>query len=216
MNSNAGDAGRKLARDGTRRGGSRPGAGRKKQELRSPTAINSVDLAAALALPPPSEIEAALAGRASRSIDGLVKIMLHGSSDPARISAAEEILDRGYGKPGVEIGGDSAAPLLPFFPPPPSSALAASTADIREQARRYAILAITVLCKIAENSLSEQARVAAEKALVKRERGTVGVAKILDEQRNRPVGKKEEASRAAAAAATGRYATPASPSSRPQ
>jgi hypothetical protein len=35
-----------------------------------------------------------------------------------------------------------------------------------------------------------------------------------DEQRERPLGKKEEAQRAAEAAATGRYATPAPPRQR--
>ena len=208
MNSNPEGAPQKLARDGSRRGGARPGAGRKKKELRSPTAINPVDLAAALAAPPPSEIESALSGQARRSLDHLVRVMLHGASDAARISAAEEVLDRGYGKPGVEIGGDGAAPLLPLALP---TFAPAPTAEIRAEARKYANLAVTVLVKIAENSLSEQARVAANKALMKRQCGTVAVARMPGEQRDRPLGKKEEAARAAAAAATGRYATPAPP-----
>lgn len=201
----------KVAKDGSRRGGARKGAGRKKQAARSPTAINAVDLAAALEAKPPAEIDSALSGQARRSLDGLVKIMLHAGSDTARITAAEEVLDRGYGKPAVEIGGDAALPMLPFLQAP--TLAPTPTAAVRDEARRYANLAVLVLTKIAENSLSETARVAAHRALIKRECGTVGTARMPDEQRDQPMGKKEQAQRAAAAAATGRFATPAPPAS---
>ncbi|MBM3642355.1 MAG: hypothetical protein FJX15_13745 [Alphaproteobacteria bacterium] len=194
----------KRAKDGSRRGGARPGAGRKKAETRSPTAINSVDLAAALETPAPAEIDAALNGQSRRSLDGLVKLMLHASSDSARISAAEEILDRGYGKPAVDIGGDAAMPTLPFMMAPEPTLLSIST--VRAEAKRYANLAVLVLQKIAENSLSETARVSAHRALIKRECGTVGMARMTDQQRDRPLGKKEQAARAAEAAASGLYA----------
>lgn len=203
MKSNAATKSGKLAKDGTRRGGARPGAGRKPAAARHPTALTAVDLAAALAAPPPAEIESALNGQARRSLDGLVKLMLHSSSDTARISAAEEILDRGYGKPGVEIGGDSAMPMLPLQMAPQPTALSLSA--VREEAKRYAHAAIAVLIKIAENSLSETARVAAHKALFKRELGTVGTARMPDETRERPLGKKEQAQAAAEIASIGLY-----------
>lgn len=199
----------KRAKDGSRRGGARKGAGRKKETAKSPTAINAVDLASALETPAPAEIDSALSGQARRSLDGLVRIMLHAGSDTARITAAEEVLDRGYGKPAVEIGGDAALPMLPFLTAPDLAPT--STSAVRTEARRYANLAVLVLTKIADNSLSETARVAAHRALIKRECGTVGTARMPDEQRERPLGKKEEAARAAVAAATGRFATPAPP-----
>lgn len=204
----------KTAKDGSRRGGARKGAGRKKQTARSPTAINAVDLAAAMEGAPPAEIDSALSGQARRSLDGLVKIMLHAGSDTARITAAEEVLDRGYGKPAVEIGGDAALPMLPFMQAP--NLAPTPTATVRNDARRFANLAVLVLTKIAENSLSETARVAAHRALIKRECGTVGTARMPDEQRDQPMGKKEQAQRAAAAAATGRFATPTPPKAEGQ
>lgn len=198
-----------MAKDGTRRGGARKGAGRKKKEAQSPTAVTGVDLAAALAAPPPVEIDGALRGRARSSLEGLVKLMLHAASDSARIAAAEEILDRGYGKPAVEIGGDAVSPMLPFqMAPAPAPS---SIGELREEARKYANLAVVVLTKIAENSLSEPARVAAHRALIKRECGTVGTARMPDEMREKPLGKKEMAQRAAQVAATGKLATPAPP-----
>jgi hypothetical protein len=162
---------------------------------------------------PPAEIDSSLGERAQarRSLEGLVKLMLYASSDTARIGAAEEVLDRGYGKPAVEIGGDASLPMLPFMAAPGLAPSGTSNDAIRNDAKRYANLAVLVLTKISENSLSETARVAAHKSLIKRECGTVGTARMPDEQRERPMGKKEQAQRAAAAAATGRFATPAPP-----
>lgn len=196
----------KLARDGSRRGGARPGAGRKRKEIRSPTSLHPVEIAAALEEAPPDEIESALNGQALRSLARLVDEMKYGASDSSRIAAAVEILDRGYGKPSVEIGGDAAMPMLPLMMAPESSITVASTSAVRAEARRYARLAVLTLQKIAENSPSESARGAAHRALIKRECGTVGIARMPDEQRDRPLGKKEEAARAAAAAASGLYA----------
>lgn len=197
---------RNLAKDGTRRGGARPGAGRKRKESRSPTALTPVEIAAALEAPPPDEIESLLNGQALRSLRALVDEVKHGLSDSARIAAAVEILDRGYGKPTVEIGGDAAMPMLPLMMAPESSITIAATSAVRDEAKRYASLAVKVLQVIAERSPSESARGAAHRALIKREVGTVGVARMPDEQRDRPLGKKEEAARAAAVAASGLYA----------
>jgi hypothetical protein len=58
---------------------------------------------------------------------------------------------------------------------------------------------------------SESAIASASKALLDRGLGTVGKARMPEEQRERPLGKKEELARAAEVAASGPYATPASP-----
>jgi hypothetical protein len=184
------------------RGGARPGAGRKKK----PRALNAV---AAMAAPAPDEIDGVAQSHARLAIEGLVKLLLHGGSEASKISAAKEILDRGYGKPAVEIGGDAA--MLPFMAAPIASQALSVSAEIRTEARKYANLAIEVLRGIASDGHSESAIASACKALLERGLGTVGKARMPDEIRDRPLGKKEEAARAAEAGATGRYATPAPP-----
>jgi hypothetical protein len=192
----------------SRRGGARKGAGRKRKGY-VPPKVTGLDLAEAMTTPPPDEIDAAAQSDIGESVGELVKLLLYGESETAQIAAAKEILDRGYGKPAVEIGGDAAAPQLPFLMAP--SALGGITSQVRTEARKYANLALAVMRKIRSNGASETARAAAAKALLDRAIGTVGKARMPDEQRDRPLGKKEEAARAAEAAATGKYATPAPP-----
>jgi hypothetical protein len=199
----------KPARDGTRRGGARPGAGRKRKPERPPTSLSELELKALLAEPAPAEIDGIAQRHADLAIETLTRIMQFGQSESAKISAAKEILDRGYGKPAVEIGGDAA--MLPFMMAPNSQAAVSRTDDIRTQARRWAAVAVATLRAIAQNGQSETARASACKALLDRGLGTVGKARMPDEQRDRPLGKKEEAARAAEAAATGRFATPPPP-----
>lgn len=191
------------------RGGKRPGAGRKPKGWTKPSALSELNKVSALASPPPDEIDGVAQLYARSAVEALVKLLFYGSSEAAKITAAKEILDRGYGKPAVEIGGDAAMLPLPFMVAPTTST--SLTADIRAEARKYANLAIEVLRKIAQDGASETAIAGASKALLDRGLGTVGKARMPDEQRDRPLGKKEEAQRAAEAAATGRYATPAPP-----
>lgn len=191
------------------RGGRRPGAGRKPKGFVKPSAISELNRVAALATDPPEEIDGIAQQHARLAIESLVKLLFYGSSEAAKISAAKEILDRGYGKPAVEIGGDAA--MLPFMLAPASPHTDNLTATIRSESRKYANLAIEVLRKIAADGASETAIASASRALLDRGLGTVGKARMPDEQRARPLGKKEEAQRAATAAATGRYATPAPP-----
>lgn len=192
------------------RGGRRPGAGRKPKGYVKPSGLSELNRVAALATEPPEEIDGIAQQHAMLAIEALVKLLFYGSSEAAKISAAKEILDRGYGKPAVEIGGDAA--MLPFMMAPSSSAhIESLTARIRAESRKYANLAIEVLRKIAADGASETATASAAKALLDRGLGTVGKARMPDEQRDRPLGKKEEAQRAAMAAATGKYATPAPP-----
>lgn len=190
------------------RGGRRPGAGRKPKGYMKPSALSELNRVAALATEPPEEIDGIAQQHARLAIEALVKLLFYGSSEAAKISAAKEVLDRGYGKPAVEIGGDAA--MLPFMmaPAAPTESL---TTSIRAEARKYANLAIEVMRKIAADGASETAIASASKALLDRGLGTVGKARMPDEQRERPLGKKEEAQRAAVAAATGKYATPLPP-----
>ncbi|WP_018265539.1 hypothetical protein [Methylosinus sp. LW4] len=195
----------------SKRGGKRPGAGRKPKGFVKPSAISELNRVAALATAPPDEIDGVAQRHAHGAIEALVRLLFYGSSEAAKIAAAKEILDRGYGKPAVEIGGDAA--MLPLFMAPDSLAIRSEslTQEIRAEARKYANLAVEALRKIASDGASETAIAAASKALLDRGLGTVGKARMPDEQRERPLGKKEEAARAAEAAATGRYATPAAP-----
>lgn len=186
------------------RGGARPGAGRKKKGQVRSLSLNPLDVRAALEAPPPDEVDAVAQQHARRNIDNLVKLLLYGESESAQIAAAKGILDRGFGKPAVEIGGDAA--MLPFMMVPDNARALTVSAEVRVEARKYANLAILVLQKIADDGRSESARAAANLAMLDRSIGTVGKAKMPDEQREQPLGKKEQAQRAAQIAATGRYA----------
>lgn len=70
-----------------RRGGSRPGAGRPKGAPNKATTQAKATLA---------ELAKALAPEA---LEALASVMRTGESEAARVSAANAILDRGYGKP---------------------------------------------------------------------------------------------------------------------
>lgn len=195
----------------SRRGGARPGAGRKPKGYVKPSALSDLNKAHALASPPPEEIDGLAQSHARTVLQSLVNVLSYGKSEAAKITAAKELLDRGYGKPTVEIGGDAA--MLPFMLAPERQTHSVH-ADIRAEARKYATLAIEALRKIAIDGASETAVAAASKALLDRGLGTVGKARMPDEQRDRPLGKKEELSRAAEVAASGPYATPAPPRQR--
>ncbi len=189
----------------SKRGGARPGAGRKKLAHASPTALSELDIKALLAEPPPAEIETVAQKHAWAALKSLIAVLIHGTSDPARVSAAKAVLDRGYGKPAVDIGGTDQISLFGKAPEKPVGA------EIRAEARKYAPLAIEVLNKVATAGTSEGARVTAAKSLHDRGLGTVATAKMPDDAFRRPLGKKEQASEAARAAATEIYATPPPP-----
>jgi hypothetical protein len=194
------------------RGGARPGAGRKPKGYVKPSALSDLNKAHALASAPPDEIDGLAQTHARDVLRSLVKVLISGRSEAAKITAAKEILDRGYGKPTVEIGGDAA--MLPFMMALPREAVPSVQADIRAEARKYATLAVEVLRKIAIDGASETAIASASKALLDRGLGTVGKARMPEEQRDRPLGKKEELARAAEIAASGDFATPAPPRQR--
>lgn len=190
------------------RGGARPGAGRKRKDHASPSAVSGLDLKAALAAPPPDAIETIAQAHALAALATLVRQVTYGRSEQARINAANTILDRGYGKPSVDLGGEQ---FLPFLGTAPTNTM---PKDVRDTARKFAHLAIEVLSKIATNGESETARIGAAKSLLDRGVGTVAIAKVPEDRfrRQQPLGKKEEASQnAKAIGSTGRYKTPPPP-----
>ena len=188
-----------------KRGGRRVGAGRKPASYRSPTSITPLDRQALLAEVPPKLIETAAQRHAHTSIASLVKKLEFGLSDAARISAANAILDRGFGRPSVDAGGFGELPLNY-----PISATATVSAEIRTEARKYALLAIEVLRRVSEFGSSETVSVAASCALLARGLGNVAPAKLSDEFA-RSLGKREQAVEDAREAATGVFETPPPP-----
>lgn len=172
-------------------GGARPGAGRKRKGTTSPSAVTELDLRAAMATPAPDEVEPVASKYADAAVETLFKELIAGQSDAARVAAANEILDRGWGKPTVDSGGDL---LLPLFGTAPARAL---PSDIRTRCRRLTSLAIETLHKIATSSTSESARVSAARSLLSRGLGAVAPARVPDDQALRNLGKKAEAERLA-------------------
>lgn len=86
----------------SRRGGKRPGAGRKPGRVNFATADQKDDL------------EGQARAYTSAALQTLVTIATKGKSEPARVTAASALLDRGYGKPrqGVEHTGPDGGPLV--------------------------------------------------------------------------------------------------------
>lgn len=190
----------------SRRGGKRPGAGRKKKGHRSASVLSEIDLKAALENPAPEDIESAAQSHAREAIASLVKQLIHGKSEAAKVNAANAILDRGYGKPSVDIGGLNQLSLFGGVRP-----TAAVGDEIRVEARKYANLAIEVLNAISTRGETESARVSASKSLLDRGVGTVATAKIPEGVAPKPLGKKEAQAIDARNVAAGRYAPPPPP-----
>jgi hypothetical protein len=198
------------------RGGRRDGAGRKRKII-DPTFLDQATVDLLVADIPSDQIERPAQRHARSAVLALVKKLLSGGSESARVTAANSILDRGYGKPSVDIGGDAAPNLFSLRPEEKSAAgLDVVPIEVRTEARKYAGLAIEVLNRIAQFGKSESAVVSAARSLLDRGCGTVGTAKMPDEFKDTRVGKKEAALSAARAAASGRLATPAAPHGRPE
>jgi len=79
----------------SKHGGKREGAGRKKGIPNKATA----------------ELKDLARQYTCEALEALVKILRESESDQAKVSAAREVLDRGYGKATTMIGGDPTAPL---------------------------------------------------------------------------------------------------------
>ena len=145
-------------------GGARPGAGRRRR-------ARDVIPTPAVEPPPPESVDVVASEHAIAALAALVTQLKSGENEPAKIAAARMILDRGYGKPAVDVG---AAAMLPFHAAPSS---VSASSNVRFEARKYAWLAIEVLRTIAAAGASESARVAAARSLLDRGLGTVGTAK---------------------------------------
>jgi hypothetical protein len=130
-------------------------------------------------------------------LQAFVQQLIHGRAETAKVSAASAILDRAHGRPTIEVGGDATLPFLGIAPPK------AHAVELREEARRYSHLCITVLRKIATHGVSETARISAGRALWDRGLGVAAPAKVADEFSFGKLGKKEEAARAAKTAGEG-------------
>lgn len=167
-------------------GGRRQGAGRKPKNK---AALPDLDIAHALASPTPDEIESLAQRHAATALSALVKQLTAGSSESARINAANAVLDRGFGKPAVDVGGFSQLPLFGGVSMKPIGG------EIRAEARNFAHLAIETLRKIADNGRSESARVSAAKSLLDRGLGTVAQAKLDDNAKPLPAPAPREASK---------------------
>lgn len=190
----------------SKRGGKRPGAGRKPKGHKATSALPTLDLEAALAAPAPDDIESTAQAYSRGAIASLVKQLCHGKSETSKVNAANAILDRGYGKPSVDVGGLQQLSLFGGVRP------AAVVGDeIRVEARKYANLAIEVLGAIATRGETESARVSASKSLLDRGVGTVQTAKVPEGLTPKTLGKKEEQAIAARNAAAGKYAPPPAP-----
>lgn len=190
-------------------GGKRAGAGRRKKQDRLTSTLPEIELAAALTDAPPEDIESAVSNKAKAAIAGLVRVIQHGKSEQARVNACNKLLDRGYGKPSTDAGGFAQASLFPVG----ANVDVRLATEIRDEARRFANLAIATLSVIAERGAVEGARVSAAGSLLDRGVGTVATARVPEGVVPKPPGKREEAARAAEAAAAGPYATPAPPKS---
>jgi len=189
------------------RGGRRDGAGRKKKIV-DPTLLDQATVDILIADAPSDQIEQPAQRHARTAVLALVKKLLAGGSESARVTAANSILDRGYGKPSVDIGGDAMPTLFSLRPEEKAAAgLDVVPIEVRTEARKYAGLAIEVLNRIAQFGKSESAVVSAARSLLDRGCGTVGTAKLPDEFKETRLGKKEAALAAARTAASGKFAT---------
>ncbi|HEX9743405.1 MAG TPA: hypothetical protein VGA17_11525 [Nitrospiraceae bacterium] len=88
-----------------KRGGKRPGAGRPKGSRDTATIEQR------------GTIEELARANSPTAMATLVTIATTGESEAARVSAANSILDRGYGKPmqAMEHSGKNGAPLIPVI-----------------------------------------------------------------------------------------------------
>lgn len=194
-----------------RHGGRRDGAGRKRKMI-DPTFLDQATVDLIVADVPSDQIERPAQRHARTAMLALVKKLLSGGSESARVTAANSILDRGYGKPSVDIGGDAGPNLFSLRPEEKAAAgFDVVPIEVRTEARKYANLAIEMLSRIAQFGRSESAVVSAARSLLDRGCGTVGTAKLPDEFKQTRIGKKESALAAARTAGSGKYATPAPP-----
>lgn len=62
--------------------------------------------------PKPAALKEQAGRYASEAVLALVELMRNSSSDPVRVAAARELLDRAHGKPKTEAGAGEGGPTL--------------------------------------------------------------------------------------------------------
>lgn len=190
----------------SRRGGKRPGAGRKPKGHVPATTIPTHVIRAAAFADEPEAIEGVARDHLLHVFRGFVAALTDVKiSDHSRVRAANNILSRAYGKPTVDTGID----MLPFMVKPQTTV----PGDVRALCKANARLAIEMLRTIFDRSESESARFAAGEALADRGLGTVGGAALANEKKAQTFGKKEAQKIAAEVrvGGGGKFAAPAPP-----
>jgi hypothetical protein len=141
------------------RGGARKGAGRKPKSQTASTRLSEIELRAAAAPLTPAEIERKAQRACDDALTQTERVMLHSSSDPARIKAAAYILDRAFGLPSTSTGVDMTLLLFgeEFLAPVPGR--------ITDRCTAISGIALETLIKISQNSSSPTARISAAKAI---------------------------------------------------
>ncbi|MFZ0495717.1 MAG: hypothetical protein WCF64_09725 [Methylocella sp.] len=128
---------------------------------------------------------------AYEALDVLVEIMRNGTSQTARIAAAEQVLDRGSGPSSIEVGVDMTDMFSAFDEP--------SHDEFKATCQALAPEAIDILRTIAAHGKSSAIRVRAARALLARGKGLAAQAATTPGGRS----KKAEAASAAASAGDG-------------
>jgi hypothetical protein len=161
------------------------------------TRLSDIELRAAAAPLTPAEIERKAQSACDDALTQTERVMLHLSSDAARIKAAAYILDRAFGVPSTSTGVDMTLPLFgqEFL----------STAHGRITARSRAIvgIALETLIKISQNSSSPGDRLSAAKAIHSCGLGAISPASLSVFGNDKVIGKKQAALDAADLAGAG-------------
>lgn len=59
----------------------------------------------------PTEIRSLARSHTEAAINCLVGVMLNSTSDPAKVAAANSLMDRGWGKPAQPVTGEDEGPI---------------------------------------------------------------------------------------------------------
>lgn len=138
-----------------KRGGARPGAGRK------PKPRAEAPIPPIIALDP---FELARE-RAKAALGALLEVVMRGKSDVARVRAANLVLDRAIGKPTGD--GSHLFKIVEFD----TSDSSGDPATFRAEARKHVDAIFAVLSWISLHSKNEGARIAASASLIERAHG---------------------------------------------
>lgn len=140
----------------SKRGGARPGAGRKPQPRSDPPPLPTIAI-------DPAELARE---RARSALSALMEVVFKGKSDVARVRAANIVLDRAIGKPSSD--GGHLFKIVEYS----VSETDGDAVTFRSEARKHIDAIFIVLTWISQNSKNESARIAASSSLIERAHGT--------------------------------------------